>query len=163
MLTGTDPPGAAHSRPCTFISRASGRLAFDIRLGVDGIEQATGHTIGELITTGGGSRSALWSQILADVTRRTVRICEEAETTALGAAALAAAGAGLNPDAQTAAATMSRISTSYSPRPDESALYTELFQAWCELYPATRDIIARVTKATEPLVDQAVQLSAESR
>lgn len=125
-------------------------IAFDVRLGVDGIEEATGQPIREMITTGGGSRSPLWSQILADVTGRTVQICEEAETTALGAAALAAAGAGLYPDAQTAAATMSRISTSYSPRPDEARRYAQLFRAWCELYPATKDILTRVAQATSP-------------
>ena len=53
---------------------------------------------GHLHALGGGARSALWSQIKADVTGLPVRTMEAEETASLGAAILGAVAVGLYPD-----------------------------------------------------------------
>ena len=50
--------------------------------------------IGDIVAAGGGAKSKLWRQIIADVTHKTVSVPKVAETTALGAAMLAAVGTG---------------------------------------------------------------------
>jgi xylulokinase len=50
--------------------------------------------IENITATGGGTKSKLWLQIIADVTQKTVSIPEVTEATALGAAMLAAVGIG---------------------------------------------------------------------
>jgi hypothetical protein len=84
-------------------------IAFEQRLHTEGVEAATGTPVTGFAVMGGGSRSALWRQIIADVTGKPVYRCASPEASALGAAMLAAAGAGLHPDARTAATAMSRI------------------------------------------------------
>src|SRR3954454_5664038 len=69
-------------------------IAFEQRLALEGMEQGLGQPLELLLTTGGGSRSALWRQSLGDVTRKTVFPCREAETTSLGAGIHAAAAVG---------------------------------------------------------------------
>src|SRR5262249_7411341 len=47
-------------------------IAFEQRLSTEGVEQALGQPIEQFIALGGGSRSALWCQIVADVVGRRV-------------------------------------------------------------------------------------------
>ena len=61
------------------------------------------HPSGEgLILAGGASRSALWSQIVADVTGLPVRIPAVADLACVGAGILAGTGVGLYPDVREA-------------------------------------------------------------
>src|SRR3954447_496177 len=60
-------------------------IAFEQRLSLEGMEAHLDGPIDVLLMTGGGSRSALWRQIFADVTGKPVVLCREPETTALGA------------------------------------------------------------------------------
>jgi autoinducer 2 (AI-2) kinase len=59
------------------------------------ISQFSGVTFDSLVFAGGGSKGALWSQILSDVTGLPVRVPEVKEATALGCAIAAGTGAGL--------------------------------------------------------------------
>src|SRR2546428_1562868 len=56
----------------------------------------TGLQVRRLTMVGGGAKGALWRQIKADVTGLPVRVPVSVETTATGAAILAAVGAGLH-------------------------------------------------------------------
>ena len=53
-------------------------LAFEQRFLYAGLEEALGERISRIITLGGGSRSRIWCQIVADVTRKPVAACREA-------------------------------------------------------------------------------------
>lgn len=58
------------------------------------IENYGADRIGDIVAAGGGARSKLWRQIIANVTHRAVFAPEVPETTALGAAMMAAVGTG---------------------------------------------------------------------
>jgi len=85
---------------------------------------------------GGGSRSDLWCQILADAANREVKRLETAEASALGAAMAAARGAGWYTSVPKAAAAMSgKPSRTFRPRTKDSARYQELLGIYSELWP----------------------------
>lgn len=56
-------------------------IAYEQRLLTSGAEQALGSPVNRLIALGGGSRSRVWCQILADVMRRRVDVVREPEST----------------------------------------------------------------------------------
>ena len=71
--------------------------------------------IDEILMLGGGSRSPLWCQIIADVLGRPVKLVREQESTALGAGIHAAAALGLHADLRAAADAMTGIEKTYEP------------------------------------------------
>jgi sugar (pentulose or hexulose) kinase len=85
---------------------------------------------------GGGSRSDLWCQIVADATGRDVKRLETAEASALGAAMAAAKAAGWYAAIPEAAAAMSgKPSRTFRPRTKESRRYQELLAVYADLWP----------------------------
>ena len=64
-------------------------IAFEQRLMTEGAEGALEKPVEHLLAMGGGSRSPLWCQIVADVMRRPVSVTREPESTCLGAGMLA--------------------------------------------------------------------------
>src|ERR671931_395008 len=124
-------------------------IAFEQRLALEGMERGLGRPVDVLVTTGGGSRSALWRQIVADVTRKTVVVCREAETTSLGAGIHAAAAAGWHGSLLEAAEAMT--GTGARPVPDEgpAARYDELFAIYREIYPRTAPLHRALQRAFE--------------
>ena len=114
--------------------------AYEVRLQVDGVESDTGRSVTRFLATGGGSRSNMWSQIIADVTGRRVDICAESETTALGAAMLATCAVGIHPDLPAAAAAMTRTVQTIPPRPEVAELYQHLYERYLQIYPTVRDL-----------------------
>jgi len=85
---------------------------------------------------GGGSRSDLWCQILADASARDVKRLETAEASALGAAMCAARGAGWYATVPKASAAMSgKPSKTFRPRTKDSKRYQELLSIYTELWP----------------------------
>jgi sugar (pentulose or hexulose) kinase len=88
----------------------------------------------ELMLTGGGSRSDLWNQIYADVLGVTCvrNVIEEA--TSLGAAILAAAGAGLFPDISKAAENICKVDKKWNPNPENRQVYDNLYKFSSDLY-----------------------------
>ncbi len=56
-------------------------LAMELRLTLDGIAWVTGEPITHLVLTGGGARSTVWRQIMADVTGRVVVLVASTELT----------------------------------------------------------------------------------
>ena len=115
-------------------------IAFETRLQTDGVESDTGNAVTHFLTTGGGSRSATWAQLIADVTGRRLDVCAESETTALGAAMLAACAIGVQPDLVTAARRMARTERSFTPRPETSRTYESLYRRYVTIYPTLREL-----------------------
>ena len=72
-------------------------IAFEHRLAMEGIAAATGVPLIEHVILGGGSRSPLWCQIIADVLGAPVLRARSADATNLGAGVLAAWAAGWYP------------------------------------------------------------------
>jgi xylulokinase len=85
--------------------------------------------LGRLHITGGGARSPLWRQIVADVLNRPLSFAES--DSCLGAAMLAAAGAGLHPDVSTACAAMTNPAEEIRPQPAAAEAYAGLYAEFC--------------------------------
>jgi len=93
--------------------------------------QSLGIGIDQVRVAGGGAKNALWRQILADCLEAPVRVLEETETAALGAAIqaawsvrLAAGERDLPIDA--VAAPFVRLGASLAPRPEHAAAHADL-------------------------------------
>ena len=95
----------AHSRAHFYRAILEG-VAFEQRLVGDGMMAAVDRPFNEYVALGGGSRSSLWCQILADVTGIPIVRSTTTEATCLGAGILAATAAGWYPDVTSAAAGM---------------------------------------------------------
>jgi FGGY-family pentulose kinase len=98
-----------------------------------------------IAAAGGATRSELWMQLHADVANVPVSIPREPESPVLGAAMLAAVGAGVHPDLPTAAAEMVHVERTIEPDPGRHQEYAFYVDRYTELYPATRDVMHKVT------------------
>jgi sugar (pentulose or hexulose) kinase len=118
-------------------------IALEQRLHLEGVEEAVGR-VDELVVMGGGSKSDLWCQILADVLERPIVRAGSSEATALGAGILAAVHGGLHPDVEAAARAMTRLGQRFEPgpaRPFYQRLYDEVYRG---LYLALRGRMKRL-------------------
>jgi xylulokinase len=122
-------------------------IAFEQRLAFAAMEARLEQPIDGLLATGGGSRSALWRQIVADVTRKPVLVCREAETTSLGAGIHAAAAAGWYASLAEAAQAMTGEGALQQPDEVGAARYDELFAVYRELYPRTATLHRALQRA----------------
>ncbi|MBX3062647.1 MAG: FGGY-family carbohydrate kinase [Anaerolineae bacterium] len=124
-------------------------IAYEHRLTMEGVERATGQAINEFILMGGGSRSALWCQIVADVSGKTATRASTTEATNLGAGILAAAAAGWYSDVRAAAAAMTSTEQSFQPNEKTHRLYDRLFkEVYVDIFPALKSVVDRLTALT---------------
>jgi xylulokinase len=125
-------------------------IAFEQRLAFEEMEPRLERPIEVLLTTGGGSRSPLWRQIVADVTGKTVLACREPETTSLGAGIQAAAAVGWHDGSLLdAAEAMSGVGARHTPSASAAARYDELFAVYREIYPRTAPLHQALQRALE--------------
>ena len=96
----------------------------------------TGAT-GTLALCGGGARSALWCQLISDVTGRTVTSPDTAEVGARGAAITGAVDVGAFPDAAHAVAAAVRPRDTYHPEPALTSHYAQRRSEFLALRSAT--------------------------
>jgi sugar (pentulose or hexulose) kinase len=94
---------------------------------------ALGEGVEEVRLVGGAARSDLWAQIRADVLGLPIRRMSAREASALGAAILAAVGAGLFPDVASAAEKMSGVGELIRPAAETHARYDQVFAAFARL------------------------------
>jgi xylulokinase len=116
-------------------------VAFGLRDGLELMRGTGVGDVGELRASGGGTRSELWRQILADVLGATIATIATAEGAAAGAAILAAVGAGWYPDVPTATAAMVRVAERTEPGPD-APRYRAGYEVYRSLYPALKGSFA---------------------
>jgi len=122
-------------------------IAFEQRLMTGGAERGLGSKIEHVIALGGGSRSSLWCQIIADVMQRPVHVAQEIESTCLGAGMLAAAASGVHGSIGEAAEAMSGASEHYEPHDETAARYDKLYGVYEEIYPSLRPLFPKLTEA----------------
>jgi xylulokinase len=125
-------------------------IAFEQRLHMEGVESALGTHLDRFIAVGGGARSLLWCQIIADTTGKSVFRASTSEATALGAGILAAAGVGLHPDVLAAAQAMTNLHPHpFQPDPERRAFYEHLYQdVYRNLFPALQSYLDRLDDLT---------------
>jgi xylulokinase len=121
-------------------------VAFGLRDSFELMKEAGLADITQVRVSGGGARSPLWRQILADVLGVELVTVNTTEGAAYGAAILAATGAGVFSDVASACAAVIRLTGRTTPGP-AGATYQEMYPLYRDLYPALRtsfDTIARV-------------------
>jgi xylulokinase len=124
-------------------------IAFEQRLALEGMEAQLEGPVEILLITGGGSRSALWRQIVCDVTGKRVVACRERETTALGAGIHAAAAVGWYGSLGEAAEAMTGEGAQHEPSEDTATRYDALYEVYRELYPRTAPLHRALQRAIE--------------
>ena len=116
------------------------------------VEESTGKLPAEVSFASGASKSALWSQILADVLGVPVHVPVVKEATALGCAILAGYGVGIYTDIAEAASRLAKTERTFSPSEENHALYMDLYEKWRawyreELSLADRGLLHHMWKA----------------
>ncbi len=120
-------------------------VSFGLRDSFELIREAGGANLTEVRASGGGTRSPVWRQILADVLNAEVRTVATAEGAAQGAALLAAVGAGWFSDAAAASEVWLQLDPPTSPS-DNADRYNDFYESYRDLYPALRDIMHRLSQ-----------------
>jgi L-ribulokinase len=108
--------------------------AFGTRTIIESFE-SSGVPVTGLIVAGGLLKNELLMQIYSDVTRRSLSVLDSDQGPALGSAIHAAVAAGAYPDVPTAAQVMGKVRREvYSPIPENSAVYDELYAEYVLLH-----------------------------
>jgi xylulokinase len=89
---------------------------------------------------GGGAKSKLWRQIIADVFNLPVHIPETEQGPAYGGAILAMVGSGAYQSVQEATAQIVRTQEVIQPNPQQVAFYNKKYNFFKKLYPTLKDI-----------------------
>lgn len=131
-----------HSRPHLTRAVLEG-VAFGIKDSFTLIQRAGLGDIQQVRVSGGGARSSLWRQILADVLNVELVTVNTTEGAAYGAALLAAVGAGLYNSVDDACQSAIQITGRTQPGPGAAA-YAELYPLYQALYPALRDLFRAI-------------------
>ncbi|MCK4275482.1 MAG: hypothetical protein KAX78_03145 [Phycisphaerae bacterium] len=113
-------------------------VAFEMRLNLE-ILNRSGCVINELRAVGGGAKSALWSQLKADVIGKPITTLNVTEAGCLGAALLARAADADQPIAELAGKWVKPVRTVH-PRQRLAGWYTERFELYRQLYPTLRGL-----------------------
>ena len=97
-----------------------------------------------MLACGGGGKSPLWRQMLADVMNCPVATTVNTEGPALGVAILASVGAGLYPSVQEACRQMIRVNPSQDPIPENVPKYAKVYAVYKKLYTANMELFKQL-------------------
>ena len=117
--------------------------AFALRDIVEAMVNA-GLDVRRLTIVGGGAKGPLWRQIKADVTGLPVRVPRSVETTATGAAILAAVASGVH--ATVAGAVEAIVAfrpEEHEPEPERREVYDEAYRRYRDVFFALKPVFAR--------------------
>ncbi len=107
-------------------------VAYQIRENLAVTQELAGPA-GTTIVFGGGAKSGLWRQIIADVTGCRVSWTAMVETAGVGAAMLAGLGCHLFTDAAEARRDLVRTLATQEPDPGRAAFYDEAYRTYCQV------------------------------
>ena len=114
-------------------------VGFELYAGLKGMEKRGKKTVSEIYVGGGGSRSGVACQILADIFGLPVHRTDTHEACSVGAAMPAFIALGVYKDYDDAIAHMVREKDTFSPDPEVHAIYQRLYnEAYVNIYPALK-------------------------
>ncbi len=113
-------------------------VAFSLRDTFQLVRETAPEPLRELRASGGGTNSALWKQIIADVLDVPISLTRSAEGVASGAAILAAVAAGWYDTVEEACVAMVEVTDTTAPGPYAGA-YEKAYAVYRGLYPALRE------------------------
>jgi xylulokinase len=124
-------------------------VAFSLRDSLE-IMLALGTNPTQIRATGGGARSPLWRQLLADVFGRPIVRTMAEEGPASGAALLAGVTAGVFENVEEACAGVGLRPDVCEPEAGRARLYNDYYAAYRELYPATAATMHKLAGLVRP-------------
>jgi len=99
--------------------------------------------LGAKVTTariiGGGAKSPLWCQIIADILQLKVEKMQSEEGPAFGAAILAMVGAGAYKNVEEACSALIKVTETFEPNKENAANYDKRYPIYVNLYSALKD------------------------
>ncbi len=118
-------------------------VAFAIRDSVE-IARSLGVDVAASTVCGGGAKSGLWLQMLANILGIELRLPVTEQGPGYGGALLAAVAAGVFPSVADACESVVKVRAVVEPDPAAVAAYEARYQAWREMYPALRGTFAEI-------------------
>lgn len=110
------------------------------------IEMDSSLAVKEIRTSGGGSDSPLWRQVLADVFQLPVKtVSGSKEGGAYGAALVAGTGCGIWSSVEEATKVL-KVETEILPTPEYKNVYDELYEIYKRLYPILKEIFDKLSE-----------------
>ena len=114
-------------------------VAFSLRDCLE-LMKALGLKIDTVRATGGGARSPVWLQIIADVFNAEIATVSTSEGTSFGAALLAGVGAGVFPSAPEASEQTVKVVSSVQPNKSNVSAYEEMYRIYHSSYHALKPL-----------------------
>lgn len=140
--------GSAHKKEHMYRAILEG-LAYGLREGKEQIERKSGIRMNKITITGGGSKSDLMMQISADIFNVPTVRPSESETSGLGAAILAAVGAGVYADYDEAVRQMTCEGKTFYPIKENVDIYDRLYkEVYRQMYPKLKNIFKSIRDIT---------------
>ena len=115
-------------------------VAFSMRDALE-VAKSLGITITRSKVCGGGAKSDLWKEILADVLNIEIDVLETEQGPGLGAAMLAAVGCKAFSSVEEAAEKLVRVKKTVKPDPEAAERYDEAYRFYHSLYPAIKTVL----------------------
>jgi autoinducer 2 (AI-2) kinase len=119
--------------------------AYQVLGEMENIVDVSGGWPKEIIFSGGGSKSALLSQILADTLGVPIKVPVVREATALGAAVTSACGVGMYRSLEEAVKTCIRYERVFHPGEEENVrnTYRNAYKTWRAIYPYMLELVEK--------------------
>lgn len=111
--------------------------------------RSIGLEIRQVRVSGGGARSELWRQILADVFAAELATLNSTEGAPYGAALLAAVGAGAYPTVQEACRSCIKIVRRVEPAAERVKVYQDFYGIYRSLYQTLKDSFKAISGAVD--------------
>lgn len=108
-------------------------LGYIVRRNIDSLRDM-GIEAKEIRSLGGGSKSAVWNQIKADINQIPLETVNSVEAASLGAAILAGKAVGVFEDISSAAASMVQVTNRVLPTPENRPVYDEGYAMYRKLF-----------------------------
>jgi xylulokinase len=143
-----------HHKPAHLYQAILEGISFELRLHFEGVKSALNSNIEHLVAIGGGSKSDLWCQIIADITGKTILRTEIPEATALGAGMIAAYGVGLFDEIRAASREMSgKIQDQFETDAERHKIYSQLYD----------DVYQHLFKNLQPFVQRLASITGKNQ
>jgi xylulokinase len=101
-----------------------------------------GLAIHQVRATGGGAKSSVWRQIIADILNVELVTTNAQEGPAFGAALLAGVASGVYASVEQACEATIKVAERTPPDPVRAALYAEAYKTYQALYPALKPLLS---------------------
>ena len=107
-------------------------VAYEIKINLGILEELVGK-IEEIKIFGGGAKSKLWSEIIANITNKNVSLFQIGEMATIGACLLAGVGSGIYQDFDKARKFLTSSHITVKPDPDQVKIYGKLYKEYINI------------------------------